>query len=317
MATTSARMLRLLSLLQTHRYWAGSDLAGRLGVSQRTLRRDVDRLRDLGYPVNANRGVAGGYQLDTGGELPPLLLDEDEAIAIAVGLRTAATGAVAGMEETSVRALTKLLRMLSPRLRRRVDALGEFTAPAVFGGGPTVAASDLATIAQACRDHERLRFAYTDRGGVAGTRLVEPDRLVTVGRRWYLVAWDVDRADWRTFRVDRLSDPRSTRYRSEPRTVPGGDAVAFVNASLSAAPTRYEIEVVVGADAATVKDMVGGWGSVEALDDGTCRLRMGADELRWPAMVLAAVGAEFRVVTPVELRDEIRRIGALFGQASA
>jgi predicted DNA-binding transcriptional regulator YafY len=317
MATTSARMLRLLSLLQTHRYWAGSDLADRLGVSQRTLRRDVDRLRDLGYPVNANRGVAGGYQLDTGGELPPLLLDEDEAIAIAVGLRTAATGAVAGMEETSVRALTKLLRMLSPRLRRRVDAIGEFTAPAVFGGGPTVSAGDLATIAQACRDHERLRFDYTARDGAAGTRLVEPDRLVTIGRRWYLVAWDVDRADWRTFRVDRLSDPRSTRYRSEPRTVPGGDAVAFVNASLSAAPTRYEIEVVVGADAATVKDMVGGWGSVDALDDGTCRLRMGADELHWPAMVLAAVGAEFQVVTPVELRDEIRRIGALFGQASA
>jgi predicted DNA-binding transcriptional regulator YafY len=317
MATTSARMLRLLSLLQTHRYWAGSDLADRLGVSQRTLRRDVDRLRDLGYPVNANRGVAGGYQLDTGGELPPLLLDEDEAIAIAVGLRTAATGAVAGMEETSVRALTKLLRMLSPRLRRRVDAIGEFTAPAGFGGGPTVSAGDLATIAQACRDHERLRFDYTARDGAAGTRLVEPDRLVTIGRRWYLVAWDVDRADWRTFRVDRLSDPRSTRYRSEPRTVPGGDAVAFVNASLSAAPTRYEIEVVVGADAATVKDMVGGWGSVEALDDGTCRLRMGADELRWPAMVLAAIGAEFQVVTPVELRDEIRRIGTLFGQASA
>jgi predicted DNA-binding transcriptional regulator YafY len=317
MATTSARMLRLLSLLQTHRYWAGSDLADRLGVSQRTLRRDVDRLRDLGYPVNANRGVAGGYQLDTGGELPPLLLDEDEAIAIAVGLRTAATGAVAGMEETSVRALTKLLRMLSPRLRRRVDAIGEFTAPAVFGGGPTVSAGDLATIAQACRDHERLRFDYTARDGAAGTRLVEPDRLVTIGRRWYLVAWDVDRADWRTFRVDRLSDPRSTRYRSEPRTVPGGDAVAFVNASLSAAPTRYEIEVVVRSDAATVEGVVRGWGTVEALDDGSCRLRMGADELRWPAMVLAAIGAEFQVVTPVELRDEIRRIGALFGQASA
>jgi predicted DNA-binding transcriptional regulator YafY len=316
MATTSARMLRLLSLLQTHRYWAGSDLADRLGVSQRTLRRDVDRLRDLGYPVNANRGVAGGYQLDTGGELPPLLLDEDEAIAIAVGLRTAATGAVAGMEETSVRALTKLLRMLSPRLRRRVDAIGEFTAPAVFGGGPTVSAGDLATIAQACRDHERLRFDYTARDGAAGTRLVEPDRLVTIGRRWYLVAWDVDRADWRTFRVDRLSDPRSTRYRSEPRTVPGGDAVAFVNASLSAAPTRYEIEVVVRSDAATVEGVVRGWGTVEALDDGSCRLRMGADELRWPAMVLAAIGAEFQVVTPVELHDEIRRIGTLFGQAS-
>lgn len=317
MANTSARMLRLLSLLQTHRYWTGSDLADRLEISERTVRRDVDRLRVLGYPVNASRGVAGGYQMEAGGAaLPPLLLDDDEAIAIAVGLHQAAGGAVKGIEETSVRALTKVIRMMPPRLRRRIDALGAYTVPAILGGGPTVDADALTIIAQACRDDERLRFDYTTRDGARATRLVEPNRLVTLGRRWYLVAWDVDRADWRTFRVDRMTDPRSTRSRFEPREVPGGDAAAFVGDQLASMPTRYQVVVDVRTAAADVQRVVGDWGTVEPVDDGSCRLRMNVDALDWPAMVLAAVGADFVVVEPPDLRDHLRRMGALFVQAA-
>lgn len=186
-------MLRLLSLLQTHRHWPGDELADRLEVSQRTLRRDVERLRDLGYPVDASRGVAGGYQLRAGSALPPLLLDDDEAVAIAVGLRSAAAGSVSGVEETSVRALTKVIQVMPPRLRRRVSALQNYTVPAMLGGGPTVDAIVLTVIAQACRDSERLRFRYTKRDGESAKRLVEPLRLVSLGRRWYLVAWDLER----------------------------------------------------------------------------------------------------------------------------
>src|SRR5690606_14124940 len=218
MANTNARMLRLLSLLQTHRFWPGSELAARREVSERTLRRDIDRLRELGYPVEATRGVAGGYQLQAGAALPPLLLDDEEAVAIAVGLRTAAGGVVDGIEETSVRAPAKVVQVMPPRLRRQVEALRTHTVPSPLGTGPTVDALALTVIAQACRDHERLRFTYTARAGEPSRRLVEPHSLVTAGRRWYLVAWDLERHDWRTFRVDRLEDPtvdrKSTRLNS-------------------------------------------------------------------------------------------------------
>jgi predicted DNA-binding transcriptional regulator YafY len=316
MANTSERMLRLLSLLQTHRYWPGGDLAARLEVSERTLRRDIERLRGLGYPVRANPGVAGGYQLEAGAALPPLLLDDDEAVAIAVGLQHAAGGAVRGIEETSVSALTKLIRMMPPRLRTRIDALGAYTLPSVLRGGPMVDATALTVIAQACRDRERLRFGYTVRDGTSAVRLVEPDRLVTVGRRWYVVAWDVDRAAWRTFRVDRLVDPRSTRYRFEPREVPGGDAAAFVLQGLASIPTRYAVVVEVRAPAAEVERVVGGWGTIEPRDSGSCRLLMNVDELEWPAMVLASVGAEFEIIEPPELRDYVARTGRLFARAA-
>jgi predicted DNA-binding transcriptional regulator YafY len=316
MANTSTRMLRLLSMLQTHRFWAGRELAERLEVSERTLRRDVDRLRELGYPVNASRGVAGGYQLEAGGTLPPLLLDDDEAIAIAVGLRSAAGGSVSGIEETSVQALSKILRMMPPRLRRRADALQAATVPVIFGGGPTVDAEALTVIAQACQDDERLRFDYTTREGARATRLVEPNRLVTVGRRWYLVAWDTEREAWRTFRIDRLSDPRSTRYRFRQREVPGGDAAAFVSEQLGSIPTRYQVVADIRTAAADVERIVQRWGTVESLGEGACRLRMSVDTLDWPAMVLAAVDAEFEVVEPPELRAYVRRMGELFVRAA-
>src|SRR5436190_12922118 len=246
MATTSARMLRLLSLLQTHRYWPGAELAQRLEVSERTLRRDIDRVRELGYPVEAQRGVDGGYQLAAGAALPPLVLDDDEAVALAIGLRAAAQGAIAGIEESSVRALTKVVQVMPPRLRRRVEALQSATVPAVWGSGPTIDPAMLTTVAQACRDTERIRFAYTSQAGEETARHVEPHWLVSLGRRWYLVAYDLHRQDWRTFRLDRLSSPRSTLLRFSPRTLPAKDASAFVRSSIqNAQAPQHSVEVVV------------------------------------------------------------------------
>ena len=211
MANTSSRTLRLLSLLQTHRYWPGPELADRLGVSVRTLRRDVDRLRELGYPVEANRGVDGGYQLAAGAALPPLVLDDEEAVALAVGLQAAAQSGVAGVAEASVRALAKVVPVMPPRLRRRVEALRTATVPATWGdSGQAVDPGVLTAVAQACRDAERLECGYTAADGTRTSRLVEPFRLVPLGRRWYLVAYDLHRHDWRSFRLDRLDAPHRT-----------------------------------------------------------------------------------------------------------
>jgi predicted DNA-binding transcriptional regulator YafY len=315
MANTSARMLRLLSLLQTHRYWPGTELADRLEVSPRTLRRDVDRLRELGYPVDAARGVAGGYQLQAGAAVPPLLLDDEEAVAIAVGLRTAAAGAVAGFEETSVRALAKVIQLLPPRLRKRIDALQAATSPGVFGGGPMVDATALTTIAMACRGEERLRFDYTTRDGEAAVRHVEPHRLVSLGRRWYLVAWDLGRADWRSFRVDRLSSAALTGARFRPRDIPGGDVVAWIRDRLAVIPHRYDVSVLVQAPADQVCAVVQTWADVEALTDTTCRMRMNVDDLSWPVMVLGVIGADFTVESPEELHDRVRTVGEVLLRA--
>jgi predicted DNA-binding transcriptional regulator YafY len=311
MANTSARMLRLLSLLQTHRYWPGGELAGRLEVSPRTLRRDVDRLRELGYPVEATRGTAGGYQLQAGAAVPPLLLDDDEAVAIAVGLRTAAAGAVAGFEETSVRALAKVIQLLPPRLRRRIDALRAVTEP-VLGGGPTLDATVLTTIALACRGEERLRFTYTPREREAAPRHVEPHRLVSQGRRWYLIAWDLDRADWRSFRVDRLTDPAPTGAHFRPRDLPGTDPAAWLRSRLATIHSRYEVSVTVHAPAGHVRAVLGHWGTAEPLPapapaaGAACRLRMSVDDLAWPVMVLGVIDAPFFIESPPELRERVR-----------
>ena len=207
MLETSARLLRLLSLLQARRDWTSTELATRLGVSTRTIRNDVGRLRGLGYPVYARPGVAGGYRLGTGAALPPLLLDDEEAVAVAVGLRTAASGSIAGIEETSVRALAKLQQVLPSRLRRRVSAFQAYALP-IPSRGPQADPDVLTVIAGACRDHERLRFDYRAHSGAASRRAVEPYRLVNYQQRWYLVAWDTERHARRTFRVDRIK-PRT------------------------------------------------------------------------------------------------------------
>lgn len=309
MANTSARMLRLLSLLQTHRYWPGGELAGRLEVSPRTLRRDVDRLRELGYPVDATRGVAGGYQLQAGAAVPPLLLDDDEAVAIAIGLRTAAAGAVAGFEETSVRALAKVIQLLPPRLRRRIDALQAATSPGVFGGGPTVDAASLTTLAMACRGEERLRFDYAPREGGTSGRHVEPHRLVSLGRRWYLIAWDLDRGDWRSFRVDRLTAPTLTGARFRPRDLPGGDPVEWLRARMARIPNRYDVAVIIALPAASVSSVVGSWATVEPLGPESCRMRMNVDDLSWPLWILGSLGADFTIESPDDLRTRVRVAG--------
>jgi predicted DNA-binding transcriptional regulator YafY len=308
-------MLQLLSLLQTHRFWPGGELADRLEVSHRTLRRDIDRLRELGYPVAASRGVGGGYQLRSGTNMPPLLLDDEEAVAIAVGLRTAATGAVEGIEETSVRALTKVVQVMPPRLRHRVNALQAYTVPAGTYRGPTVDALALTVIAQACRDDERLRFSYTARDGERTTRHVEPHRLVLLGRRWYLVAWDVERHDWRTFRIDRLADPTTTGGRFRQRALPGGDAAAFVREQIAAIATQYEIVVVLHAPATDLDAEVSRWATVEAVDDRSCRLRMSMDSFDWPTLLVAALGIDFHVEGPPEFREYLHATGERFIRA--
>jgi predicted DNA-binding transcriptional regulator YafY len=318
MAATGSRTLRLLSLLQAHRYWSGVELAGRLGVSTRTLRRDVDRLRDLGYPVQATRGVDGGYQLAPGAALPPLVVDDDEAVALAVGMQAAANGAVAGIEEAALSALTKVVQVMPPRLRRRVDALRAVTVPASWGEArPALAADVLICLAQACRDGERLEFDYTSRGGERTERHVEPHRLVPLGRRWYLVAYDLGRQDWRRFRLDRLTGPRSTGARFLPRPLPAADAAAFVRAGIDDLSARLMVEAVVQAPAAVVRPRVGWWGAVEALDGESCRVRMAADSLDWAALALGMLGADFTVIAPVELADLLVAWGARLSRAGA
>src|SRR5689334_11754685 len=225
--TTSSRLLDLLSLLQARREWPGAELAERLEVSGRTIRRDVERLRALGYPVDSLTGPAGGYALRAGTEMPPLLLDDEEATAIAVGLRTAARASVTGIEETALRALVKLEQILPRRLRRRVQVLGS-AAVSVPVGGPTVDPQELTVIAAACRDRERLRFAYRSRDGTDTRRQVEPHTLVNLGRRWYLLAWDLRREDWRSFRVDRMARPASTGVLFTALRLPAKAAAAFV-----------------------------------------------------------------------------------------
>jgi predicted DNA-binding transcriptional regulator YafY len=303
---TSARLLRLLSLLQSRRDWSGEELAGRLGVHVRTLRRDVDKLRSLGYPIHGSTGTAGGYRLGAGAALPPLLLDDDEAVAVAIGLRTAAGGTVAGIEETSVRALAKLEQVLPSRLRHRVNALQSVTVP-LASGGPTVDAGTLTVLAAACRDHDRVRFDYQDRDGTESVRAVEPHRLVHTGRRWYLVAWDVDRSDWRTFRVDRLAPRVPTGPRFAPREPPAADLAAYTSYAISTAVYRYRATLVVHAPAAAVADRIPPTaGLVEAIDERTSRLYAGANDLDWLAAHIGVLGFDVEVVDPPELVDRIR-----------
>jgi predicted DNA-binding transcriptional regulator YafY len=319
MANTSTRTLRLLSLLQAKRYWPGGELADRLGVSPRTLRRDVDRLRELGYPVEAQRGVDGGYQLAAGAVLPPLVVDDEEAVALAVGLQAAAQGPVDGIAESSVRALAKVVQVMPGRLRRRVEALAAMTVPAAWDEG-TRAALDpavLTTIALACRDSERIRFAYTAANGAQSTRYVEPHRLVSLGRRWYLVGYDLDRQDWRSFRLDRLSEPAGSGARFRPRALPAEDAAAFVQAGISSAWNTYEVEAVVDAPADQVRARIGRWATVDPAGDDHCRVRMSTDSLDWPLMALGTVGAEFSVVSPPELVDQVRDWGGRFLRAAS
>ncbi|MEU7333876.1 helix-turn-helix transcriptional regulator [Streptomyces parvus] len=308
MLETSARLLRLLSLLQTHRDWSGADLADRLGVTPRTVRRDVDKLRELGYPVNAARGTGGGYQLGAGAELPPLLLDDDEAVAVAVGLRTAAGHGIEGIGESSVRALAKLEQVLPNRLRRRVGALGAFTVPMLHGQDASVVDPGLLTeLAAACRDAERLRFAYRTHGGESSRRTVEPHRLVCTERRWYLVAWDLEREDWRTFRADRITPTPPHGPRFVPRPPPAEDLAAYVSQGVAVSAYASRAVILLRAPLTEAAQRISpSAGVLEAVDADTCRLTTGAPDLTVLVIHVLMMGIDFEVIEPPELTDLMR-----------
>jgi len=310
MLETSARLLKLLSLLQTHRDWSGADLADRLDVTVRTVRRDVERLRELGYPVHATQGTAG-YQLGAGASLPPLLLDDDEAVAVAVGLRTATSASVTGIEETSLRALAKLEQVLPSRLRHRVNTLNSATVRVGGSTGPTVDPDTLMAIADACRRHERLRFDYTSPRGGDSTRTVEPHSLVSFGRNWYLVAWDPDRDDWRTFRVDRLTPRVPTGPRFAPRPPPEGDVGTYLSHQLSSRTWPFQATITLHEPAEAVTDRVWpGMGVIEAIDDHSCLLHLGADSTSSLVWMITSVDADFTLTSgPPGLAEALRAQG--------
>jgi predicted DNA-binding transcriptional regulator YafY len=312
---TSARLLRLLTLLESRREWPGGELASRLEVTVRTIRNDVARLRELGYPVQATSGVAGGYRLSPGADLPPLLLDDEEAVAVALALRSSAGGGVAGIEETSVRALVKLEQVLPSRLRRRVNALQAYTV-AVAVSGPTVDPPVLATIAAACRDQEVLRIDYVARDSTESVRAVEPIRLVHWGRRWYLVAWDRGRHDWRTFRVDRLRLRTPNGPQFESRKPPAEDVAAYVKSSVRSAPMRYQARVTVHAPASVISQRVPSEIVVEPIDDNTCAVLAGGGTIEMLALYLGMMDADFTVTEPPELVDRVRKLAERFSGAT-
>jgi len=317
MLNTSARLLRLLSLFQAQRYWSGAELSKRLEVTGRTLRRDVDRLRSLGYPVHSTSGVEGGYQLGAGATLPPLLLDDDEAVAVALGLRTSAQSGISGTEEASVRALLKLEQVLPPRLRHRVMALHGFVVP-LERRGPTIDASLLSAIAGACRDCECIRFKYQDRTGSATLRVVEPHRLVHTGYRWYLVAWDISRKDWRTFRIDRIDGKTKSSMRFSPRKPPEGDFAKFVSKSLSQVPYPVRARITLHASLEVLsKRIPPSAGVLQSIDENSCVLQTGSYSLEGIAMHLSWLGVDFRVHEPPELIDYVRKLIDRFNAAIA
>ncbi|MES9509479.1 transcriptional regulator [Streptomyces sp. NPDC000609] len=320
MTDTPARLLSLLSLLQTPREWPGSELAERLDVSPRTIRRDIDRLRELGYPVEASRGSVGGYRLVAGTAMPPLLLDDEEAVAIAVGLRAGAGHAIEGVDEASVRALAKLEQVLPSRLRHRVSTLQNATMPLTRGDGSTIDPRTLTVMASAVTGQERLRFAYRAGDGAETKREAEPYRLVSTGWRWYLVAYDLGREGWRTFRVDRVSEPFATGARFAPRELPTGDAAEFLAGSIA---RRRRPELAVDVSFAAPAEFVSArlpasLGPLERTGENGCRLRtVLADSLEWVALRLALVDCEFTAHGPPQLVDYLGDLGARLTRAAA
>jgi predicted DNA-binding transcriptional regulator YafY len=315
MLETSARLLRLLSLLQARRDWTSTELASRLGVTTRTVRNDIDRLRRLGYPVDARPGVAGGYRLGTDGALPPLLLDDEEAVAVAIGLRTAAAGSIAGIEEASVRALAKLQQVLPSRLRHRINAFQSSTL-AMPWHGPQVNPDVLTAIATACRDHEQLRFNYRTHSGAASRRSVEPYRLVNDRRRWYLLAWDTDRAAWRTFRVDRIEPRTPTGPRFSPRVLPPDQEIAAQMArGVGEATWRYRARVIVHAPAAYVRGRLPIPVEVHSLGEDRCVFEPGSDHPEMLALYLGMLDADFTVVDSPDLVDALRKVTTRYQRA--
>jgi predicted DNA-binding transcriptional regulator YafY len=306
MLETSARLLRLLTLLQAKPDWAGAELAARLDVSPRTIRYDMDKLRNLGYPVHAAPGIAGGYRLGAGAKLPPLLLDDDEAVAVAVGLRTAAIGSVTGIEESAMNALAKLEQVLPQRLRQQVTDLHSYTTP-LAGHGDAVPAERLTLLAAACRNHHRVRFTYTKHDGSADERDTEPHRLAHTGRRWYLIAWDTARHDWRTYRVDRITPLQPTGMRFLPRPHPPDPTSVIRGVDTALATLQAEVTVLAPASAITgyLPDTV----AVQPIDDTTCIVYAGAETAYQLALHILMLDKDFHVSGPPELLDAFAVIG--------
>lgn len=323
MADTTNRVLALLSLLQTHRQWPGPELARRLDVTPRTLRRDIDRLRELGYTIAAERGAAGGYRLEAGERLPPLLLSDDEAVAVAIGLRIAATHGLVDGEDTSLSALAKFEQVLPAAVRERVNALSrvvETRSPRE----PRVAPDLLGELAIACRDRERVRFRYTARDGAASERLVEPVALVAADRAWYLVAWDVRRDDWRTFRVDRIAAVFGTRVAFTERPLPTADAAEFVRAALSSAflgdRARPGAAAILALPEATMREWFGRWaGDATAVDPDHTRWPIPPDlpETMLASLVWIPEGVEYTIEGSPEFLAAARDVAARMGRAAS
>lgn len=314
MLETSVRLLELLSLLQLKRDWTSSELAGRLEVSTRTVRADIGKLRSIGYPVDARPGVAGGYRLAAGTAMPPLLLDDDEAVAVAVGLGVVATQRL-GVEETSLTALAKLEQVLPARLRRRVEAVREATS-VVPGAQPPLDLSVLGAVAAAVRGHERLRFGYTKPGGSETARHTEPQRLVSWGPLWYLLAWDLDRDDWRIFRVDRMVPHAPTGARFQPRVLPADDVVEYVVGRISKGAWKYRARVLVHAPAAEVAAKLPIPVDVEVVDEFTCHLELGADDPDRLALWMTQLDLDIEVIDGDELAAAFDRLATRFHRAA-
>jgi predicted DNA-binding transcriptional regulator YafY len=314
MLETAARLLRLLSLLQMHREWTGAELAERLEVTTRTVRRDVDRLRALGYPVHATLGAVGGYRLGAGGSVPPLLLEDDEAVAVVIGLRTGAVGSVAGIEESSLRAMNKVEQVLPSRLRHRVAALESAMVAIRPPEGPTVDPAVLGTISANIRSAEVLRFDYVAYSGAESRRNVEPHRLVLWGRRWYLVAWDRDRTDWRTFRVDRISPRTPNGPRFTHRDPPDGDVAEYLRRKLGFDMWPIRPKVRLHAPASEFTGKVNG--IVTPIDDRTCLLELASDSYELAALVVGMLGVGFEVESPPEFAEHLRALSERFAAAA-
>jgi len=306
---TSARALRLLSMLQVRREWSGQELSQRLEVDARTIRRDVERLRDLGYMIDASAGPGGGYRLGAGTATPPLLLDDDEAVAVAMAL--GASAAAAATDDVALRVLAKLDQLLPRRLRRRLAALPAVTV-SIANPRTAISLSILAAIAAACRDEVQLRFSYRDNRGAVTARSVEPMRLVHTGYRWYLAAWDIARNDWRTFRVDRVQpQPRlAVGERFVPRQPPV-DFATLVSRAISSMPHRYQARVRLNGSLGDIKARIPPWlGVLEPLDDGHCFLTIGGETHEMIAAMIVHAGVDFTLLEPPELAQPIRDVAA-------
>ncbi|MBY6676562.1 WYL domain-containing protein [Rhodococcus sp. BP-332] len=317
MSEPSSRMLTLLSLLQVRREWPGTELAGRLGVSPRTIRRDVDRLRVLGYNVAALRGSDGGYRLDGGEEVPPLLLDDDQVVALTLALQVVPAMGI-DIADAAERALATLRTVMPTRVRNRVDALALTALPAT---GDPIDPAVLRTVGEAARNHELIRFDYVsaEHHSVVPPRRVEPHGVVGAGGRWYVVGWDLDRDDWRVFRVDRMTPKMRTGVRFTPRPIPGGSSAELLRRRFRGTVSgdwACEGEATVHLPAAEAAPFLAD-GTVEDLGDGRCRVRIGAWSWTGIAASLARFDAELEDLRPPELADAVVRVSERLRRAVA